>query len=208
MPLAELRDPARGFLRDDTLRISATLRMTGGLPENIIIKTMTDGDIKKRVSARDVSAAFDLAELEAGPHIRVHKEMPFGQFKALAQERLHVPAWAQRWWLWAERVNGTYRPERLVTHVEDADAMSTVLKDVVGAVASASSELIWVLYLETPWLSPQPVVPLEKGILLFFKASQTRQLCFCLRSLQLLCRFEMLALTLPCPPCFACASAL
>ena len=38
MPLAELRDPARGFLRDDTLRISATLRMTGGLPENIIIK--------------------------------------------------------------------------------------------------------------------------------------------------------------------------
>jgi ubiquitin carboxyl-terminal hydrolase 7 len=163
-----------------------------------IVKAATDADIGARVCARDTESAFDLVDHARVAHIRVAKTAPFSDFKALAAEWLGVPVAAQRWWLWAKRQNGTFRPSRLVTSAEEGLPVSAI-RDAPPALGSAllsgggfvsrriggvghggggdgaAAELL--LLLETPWPpqaagAPPPPPPPPKGdTLLFFKAS-------------------------------------
>jgi ubiquitin carboxyl-terminal hydrolase 7 len=160
-----------------------------------VVRCARDDDIAARVCARGL-AAFDLVDHDTVTSIRVERGAPFSTFKELAAQQLGVPVAQQRWWLWAKRQNGTFRPSRLVTPAEESQPVSTIHEQLTtpllsygyGTHNSKKDSLDSLqLLLETPWPPPaagapppvQSPPPSKTDILLFFKVRPVCRVCRC-----------------------------
>eukprot|EP00850_Spirogloea_muscicola_P017054 SM000143S00719 [mRNA] locus=s143:49387:56676:- [translate_table: standard] len=153
-----------------------------------IIKLARDEDLREQIGQ---GTYFDLVDHDKVRSFRIQKQTPFTQFKArhishlqgrpmsllpvlnyqedVAKE-LGVPVQCQRYWLWAKRQNHTYRPNRPLTPVEEAQTVG-LLKEAANKAHTAELKL----FLETPIASPETPITTalperaKDDILLFFK---------------------------------------
>lgn len=131
-----------------------------------IVKVARDDDLKDQIGSE---LHFDLVEHEKCRHFRVQKQKPWGEFKEMIAQELGVPVEAQRYWVWAKRQNGTYRPSRVLLPAEEVMTVAQV-REATNAKNSTNMDLK--VLLETPFPpGPErtlPVVP-KGDILLFVK---------------------------------------
>ncbi|KAK8671499.1 hypothetical protein V6N13_038094 [Hibiscus sabdariffa] len=130
-----------------------------------VIKVARNEDLVEQIG-KDIY--FDLVDHEKVRSFRIHKQMPFNVFKEEVAKEFGIPVQYQRFWLWAKRQNHTYRPNRPLTHQEEAQSVGQ-LREVSKKANNAELKL----FLEVE-LGPhlQPVAPPKKtnqDILLFFK---------------------------------------
>ncbi|OIW02770.1 hypothetical protein TanjilG_29546 [Lupinus angustifolius] len=130
-----------------------------------IIKVARDEDLVEQIG-KDIY--FDLVDHDKVRSFRVQKQMSFNLFKEEVAKEFGVPVQFQRYWLWAKRQNHTFRPNRPLTHVEEAQSVGQ-LREVSNKVNNAELKL----FLEVErGLDLRPIAPPEKtkdDILLFFK---------------------------------------
>ncbi|KAJ8563428.1 hypothetical protein K7X08_031880 [Anisodus acutangulus] len=130
-----------------------------------IIKVACDEDLRRQIG-KDIY--FDLVDHEKVKSFRIQSQTPFSVFKEEITKEFGVPVQSQRYWLWAKRQNHTYRPNRLLTHLEEAQTVGQ-LREVSNKVQNAELKLFLEVELG---LELKPVSPPEKtkdDILLFFK---------------------------------------
>ncbi|KAH0451894.1 hypothetical protein IEQ34_019193 [Dendrobium chrysotoxum] len=129
-----------------------------------IIKVARDEDLTEQIG-RDIY--FDLVDHDKVRSFRIQKQMPFKAFKEEVAKELGIPVQFQRFWLWAKRQNHTYRPNRPLTLIEEAQSVGQ-LREVSNKGHNAELRL----FLELELVDSRPV-PLpdktKEDILLFFK---------------------------------------
>ncbi|XP_060963069.1 uncharacterized protein LOC115710792 isoform X1 [Cannabis sativa] len=112
---------------------------------------------------------FDLVNFDKVLNFHVPKQMLFYQFKERVAKELSIPVQFQRFWLWENRINQTYRPARHLTLLEE----STPVVKLREHSDRTSNRLVLRLFLEVELdLDLRPIAPpqkTEEDILLFFK---------------------------------------
>lgn len=131
----------------------------------LIIKVAIDEDIRRQIG-NDIY--FDLVDHEKVRSFRIQRQTLFSVFKEEITKEFGVPVQFQRYWFWGKRQNGTYRPHRLLTRLEEAQTVGE-LREASSRIHNAELKL----FLEVE-LGPElmPLSPPEKAkddILLFFK---------------------------------------
>eukprot|EP00268_Persea_americana_P045288 TRINITY_DN460_c0_g1_i9.p1 TRINITY_DN460_c0_g1~~TRINITY_DN460_c0_g1_i9.p1 ORF type:complete len:1159 (-),score=221.76 TRINITY_DN460_c0_g1_i9:816-4163(-) len=130
-----------------------------------IIKVARNEDLAEQVG-KDIY--FDLVDHDKVRSFRIQKQMPFNLFKEEVAKEFGVPVQFQRFWLWAKRQNHTYRPNRPLTHQEEAQSVGQ-LREVSNKAHNAELKLFLEVELG---LDLRPLPPPDKtkeDILLFFK---------------------------------------
>ncbi|RWR85437.1 ubiquitin carboxyl-terminal hydrolase 12 isoform X1 [Cinnamomum micranthum f. kanehirae] len=130
-----------------------------------IIKVARNEDLAEQIG-RDIY--FDLVDHDKVRSFRIQKQMPFNLFKEDVAKEFGVPVQFQRFWLWAKRQNHTYRPNRPLTHQEEAQSVGQ-LREVSNKAHNAELKLFLEVELG---LDLRPLPPPDKtkeDILLFFK---------------------------------------
>ncbi|CAN4120118.1 unnamed protein product [Withania somnifera] len=102
-----------------------------------IIKVAHDEDLRQQIG-KDIH--FDLVDHDKVRSFRIQKQTPFSIFKEEVAEEFGVPVQFQRFWLWAKRQNHTYRPNRPLTHLEEAQSVGQ-LREVSNKVQNAELKL-------------------------------------------------------------------
>ncbi|XP_076911421.1 ubiquitin C-terminal hydrolase 12-like isoform X1 [Bidens hawaiensis] len=130
-----------------------------------IIKVARDENLHEQIGK---NIFFDLVDHDKVRSFRIQKQISFALFKEEVAKELSIPVQCQRFWLWAKRQNHTYRPNRPLTPLEEAQSVGH-LREVSNKANNAELKL----FLEVE-LGPnsQPVLPPAKTkeeILLFFK---------------------------------------
>ncbi|XP_029125531.1 ubiquitin carboxyl-terminal hydrolase 13 isoform X2 [Cajanus cajan] len=130
-----------------------------------IIKVAQDKDLKEQIG-KDIY--FDLVDHDKVRSFRVQKQTTFNVFKEEVAKEFDIPVQFQRYWLWAKRQNHTYRPNRPLTHNEEAQSVGQ-LREVSNKVHNAELKLFLEVELG---MDSRPIAPPDKtkdDILLFFK---------------------------------------
>ncbi|CAL0307513.1 unnamed protein product [Lupinus luteus] len=130
-----------------------------------IIKVARDEDLVEQIG-KDIY--FDLVDHDKVRSFRVQKQMSLNLFKEEVAKEFGVPVQFQRYWLWAKRQNHTYRPNRPLMPVEEAQSVGQ-LREVSNKVHNAELKLFLEVELG---LDLRPIAPPEKtkdDILLFIK---------------------------------------
>ncbi|TKY50005.1 Ubiquitin carboxyl-terminal hydrolase [Spatholobus suberectus] len=130
-----------------------------------IIKVARDKDLKEQIG-KDIY--FDLVDHDKVRSFRVQKQTSFNTFKEEVAKEFGIPVQFQRYWLWAKRQNHTYRPNRPLTHIEEAQSVGQ-LREVSNKVHNAELKLFLEVELG---MDSRPIAPPDKtkdDILLFFK---------------------------------------
>ncbi|XP_020690617.1 ubiquitin carboxyl-terminal hydrolase 12 [Dendrobium catenatum] len=129
-----------------------------------IIKVARDEDLTQHIGR---GIFFDLVDHEKVCSFRIQKQTPFKAFKEEIAKELGIPVQFQRFWLWAKRQNHTYRPNRPLTPIEEAQPVGQ-LREVSNKTNNAELKL----FLEVELIDSIPIPPVDKtkeDILLFFK---------------------------------------
>ncbi|XP_027344839.1 ubiquitin carboxyl-terminal hydrolase 12-like isoform X4 [Abrus precatorius] len=130
-----------------------------------IIKVARDEDLAEQIG-KDIY--FDLVDHDKVRSFRVQKQMSFNLFKEEVAKEFGIPVQYQRFWLWAKRQNHTYRPNRPLTHIEEAQSVGH-LREVSNKGHNAELKLFLEVELG---MDLNPIAPPDKtkdDILLFFK---------------------------------------
>ena len=139
-----------------------------------LVRVATDADLGAQIGR---TRFFDLLDHEA-PGVatfKIAKKAPFSALQARVAERLGVPAERQRFWRWAPRQNGTYRPSAPLD-IASPDAPISSLRDGRrDARPGTLSAVNLLLEPAVPWPGASPAAlrgPGARGksdALLFFK---------------------------------------
>ncbi|XP_060169981.1 ubiquitin C-terminal hydrolase 13-like isoform X3 [Lycium barbarum] len=130
-----------------------------------IIKVARDEDLRQQIG-KDIH--FDLVDHDKVGSFRIQKQTPFSIFKEEVAKEFGVPVQFQRFWLWAKRQNHTYRPNRPLTHLEEAQTVGQ-LKEVSNKVQNAELKLYLEVELGLDLRHLPPPDKTKDDILLFFK---------------------------------------
>ncbi|KAI7751498.1 hypothetical protein M8C21_022572, partial [Ambrosia artemisiifolia] len=103
---------------------------------------------------------FDLVDQDKVYSFRVQHQIPSSLFKEEVAKEFGIPVHCQRFWLWTNRKNQTYRPSRPLTPQEEAQPVEVLRKKANNAELK--------LFLEDSRPVPPPAKT-ENDILLFFK---------------------------------------
>ncbi|KAM3320799.1 ubiquitin C-terminal hydrolase 12-like isoform X1 [Capsicum chacoense] len=130
-----------------------------------IVKVSRDEDLGEQIGKE---IYFDLVDHDKVHIFHIEKQMTFTKFKEEVAKAFGVPVQFQRYWLWAERKNHTYRPYRTLTAQEEIQPVGQ-LREVSNKENNAELKL----FLEVELcLDLRPFPPQEKikeDVLLFFK---------------------------------------
>ncbi|XP_060212553.1 uncharacterized protein LOC132640125 isoform X2 [Lycium barbarum] len=130
-----------------------------------IIKVAREEDLGEQIGKE---IYFDLVDHDKVRTFHIEKQMSFIQLKEEVSKAFGIPVQFQRYWLWAERKNHTYRPNRALTAEEEIQLVGQ-LREVSNEENNAELKL----FLEVELcLDLRPFPPQEKtkeDVLLFFK---------------------------------------
>ncbi|XP_050281155.1 ubiquitin C-terminal hydrolase 12-like isoform X26 [Quercus robur] len=127
-----------------------------------IIKVARNEDLLEQIG-RDIY--FDLVDHDKVHSFRIQKQISFNLFKEEVAKELGIPVQFQRFWLWAQRQNNTYRPNRPLTPQEEAQSVGQ-LREVSNKANNAELKLFLEVELGQPVPPPKRT---KRDILLFFK---------------------------------------
>jgi ubiquitin carboxyl-terminal hydrolase 7 len=136
-----------------------------------LVRIATDEDLRAQIGA---SRFFDLVDFErVGLTLKLPKKAPFADVQRMVAERLGVAPEAQRYWVWSERQNKTYRPAAVldVEGPEQSIAGAGPARNSGGRTTHKPGEMVKLnLFLETPPPATNQFLPAGKtSTLLFFK---------------------------------------
>ncbi|KAK8671504.1 hypothetical protein V6N13_038098 [Hibiscus sabdariffa] len=103
-----------------------------------VIKVSRNEDLVEQIG-KDIY--FDLVDHEKVRSFQIQKQMPFKVFKEEVAKEFGIPVQYQRFWLWAKRQNHTYRPNRPLTHQEEAQSVGQ-LREVPNKANNAELNYI------------------------------------------------------------------
>lgn len=133
-----------------------------------LVRVSTDDDFAQQIGT---SRFFDLVDHEKVKTFKMSRKAPFSELRQLVAKEMGVPAELQRFWKWAKRQNGTYRPALpLVVESED-QPISTVKESAPLRNTRPGVMTTLNLFLETP-LSPGSILTTLRpklDVMLFFK---------------------------------------
>ncbi|KAH0664377.1 hypothetical protein KY284_029308 [Solanum tuberosum] len=130
-----------------------------------IIKVARDEDMQRQIG-KDIY--FDLVDHEKVKSFRIQRETLFSAFKEDIKKEFRVPVQFQRYWLWAKRQNHTYRPDRPLTCLEEAQTVGQ-LRKVSNKFHNAELKLFLEVELGPELMLLSPPEKAKDDILLFFK---------------------------------------
>ncbi|XP_055829915.1 ubiquitin C-terminal hydrolase 13-like [Solanum dulcamara] len=130
-----------------------------------IIKVAGDEDMRRQIG-EDIY--FDLVDHEKVKSFRIQRQTLFSVFKEEITKEFGIPVQFQRYWLWARRQNHTYRPNRLLTHLEEAQTVGQ-LREVSSKVHNPELKLFLEIELGPELMPLSPPEKAKDDILLFFK---------------------------------------
>nr|GEW58681.1 ubiquitin carboxyl-terminal hydrolase 12-like [Tanacetum cinerariifolium] len=90
-----------------------------------MIKVARDENLHEQIGKH---IYFDLVDHEKVRSFHIPKQTSFARFKEEVAKELGIPVQYQRFWLWAKRANCTYRPDRPLTPLEEAQPVSYLAK--------------------------------------------------------------------------------
>ncbi|PQM33692.1 ubiquitin carboxyl-terminal hydrolase 13-like isoform X2 [Prunus yedoensis var. nudiflora] len=102
-----------------------------------IIKVARNEDLLEQIGK---NIYFDLVDHDKVHSFRIQKQMPFNLFKEEVAKEFGIPVQFQRFWLWAKRQNHTYRPNRPLTPLEEAQSVGQ-LREVSNKSNNAELKL-------------------------------------------------------------------
>ncbi|KAE9447954.1 hypothetical protein C3L33_20145, partial [Rhododendron williamsianum] len=121
---------------------------------------------------------FDLVDHNKVRSFRIKRQMPFNLFKEEVAKEFGIPVQFQRFWLWAKRLNNTYRPSRHLTPQQEARPVNAFdfssflvghLREATDKVKVAELNLFLEVELGQGLRPIPPPVKSADDILLFFK---------------------------------------
>ncbi|KAK9019651.1 hypothetical protein V6N11_054165 [Hibiscus sabdariffa] len=127
-----------------------------------VIKVSRNEDLVEQIG-KDIY--FDLVDHEKVRSFQIQKQMPFKVFKEEVAKEFGIPVQYQRFWLWAKRQNHTYRPNRPLTHQEEAQSVSGRCRPSGPPTSSALLTVVCpvlLCYPNTIFCHSRPVAPPEK----------------------------------------------
>ncbi|KAM1263158.1 hypothetical protein PS2_027967 [Malus domestica] len=130
-----------------------------------IIKVARNEDLFEQIGK---NIYFDLVDHDKVHSFRIQKQMPFKLFKEEVAKEFGIPVQFQRFWLWAKRQNHTYRPNRPLTPLEEAQSVGQ-LREVSNKSNNAELKLFLEIELGLDLLPLSPPEKTKEEILLFFK---------------------------------------
>ncbi|BFG20869.1 hypothetical protein CerSpe_071420 [Prunus speciosa] len=130
-----------------------------------IIKVARNEDLLEQIGK---NIYFDLVDHDKVHSFRIQKQMPFNLFKEEVAKEFGIPVQFQRFWLWAKRQNHTYRPNRPLTPLEEAQSVGQ-LREVSNKSNNAELKLFLEIELGQDLLPLSPPEKTKEEILLFFK---------------------------------------
>ncbi|CAL9005234.1 unnamed protein product [Prunus brigantina] len=130
-----------------------------------IIKVARNEDLLEQIGK---NIYFDLVDHDKVHSFRIQKQMPFNLFKEEVAKEFGIPVQFQRFWLWAKRQNHTYRPNRPLTPLEEAQSVGQ-LREVSNKSNNAELKLFLEIELGLDLLPLSPPEKTKEEILLFFK---------------------------------------
>ncbi|PQQ00795.1 ubiquitin carboxyl-terminal hydrolase 12-like [Prunus yedoensis var. nudiflora] len=102
-----------------------------------IIKVARNEDLLEQIGK---NIYFDLVDHDKVHSFRIQKQMFFNLFKEEVAKEFGIPVQFQRFWLWAKRQNHTYRPNRPLTPLEEAQSVGQ-LREVSNKSNNAELKL-------------------------------------------------------------------
>ncbi|CAN6562122.1 unnamed protein product [Malus baccata var. baccata] len=130
-----------------------------------IIKVARNEDLFEQIGK---NIYFDLVDHDKVHSFRIQKQKPFKLFKEEVAQEFGIPVQFQRFWLWAKRQNHTYRPNRPLTPLEEAQSVGQ-LREVSNKSNNAELKLFLEIELGLDLLPLSPPEKTKEEILLFFK---------------------------------------
>ncbi|KAJ0499961.1 putative ubiquitinyl hydrolase 1 [Helianthus annuus] len=130
-----------------------------------IIKVARDENLHEQIGK---NIFFDLVDHDKVRSFRIQKQISFTLFKEEVAKELGIPVQHQRFWLWAKRQNHTYRPNRPLTLLEEAQSVGH-LREVSNKANNAELKLFLEVQMGQDSQPVPPPVKTKEEILLFFK---------------------------------------
>ncbi|KAI3783642.1 hypothetical protein L1987_42728 [Smallanthus sonchifolius] len=130
-----------------------------------IIKVARDENLHEQIGK---NIFFDLVDHDKVRSFRIQKQISFALFKEEVAKELGIPVQFQRFWLWSKRQNHTYRPNRPLTPLEEAQSVGH-LREVSNKANNAELKLFLEVELGQNSLPVPPPAKTKEEILLFFK---------------------------------------
>ncbi|CAI9302003.1 unnamed protein product [Lactuca saligna] len=130
-----------------------------------VIKVARDENLHEQIGK---NIFFDLVDHEKVRSFRIQKQISFALFKEEVAKELGIPVQCQRFWLWAKRQNHTYRPNRPLTPLEEAQSVGH-LREVSNKANNAELKLFLEVELGQDLRPVPPPAKTKEEILLFFK---------------------------------------
>ncbi|MFS7983042.1 putative ubiquitinyl hydrolase 1 [Helianthus anomalus] len=130
-----------------------------------IIKVARDENLHEQIGK---NIFFDLVDHDKVRSFRIQKQISFALFKEEVAKELGIPVQHQRFWLWAKRQNHTYRPNRPLTLLEEAQSVGH-LREVSNKANNAELKLFLEVQMGQDSQPVPPPVKTKEEILLFFK---------------------------------------
>ncbi|XP_076890781.1 ubiquitin C-terminal hydrolase 12-like isoform X1 [Bidens hawaiensis] len=130
-----------------------------------IIKVARDENLHEQIGK---NIFFDLVDHDKVRSFRIQKQISFALFKEEVAKELGIPVQHQRFWLWAKRQNHTYRPNRPLTLLEEAQSVGH-LREVSNKANNAELKLFLEVEMGQDSQPVPPPVKTKEEILLFFK---------------------------------------
>ncbi|XP_076909747.1 ubiquitin C-terminal hydrolase 12-like [Bidens hawaiensis] len=130
-----------------------------------IIKVARDENFHEQIGK---NIFFDLVDHDKVRSFRIQKQISFALFKEEVAKELGIPVQHQRFWLWAKRQNHTYRPNRPLTLLEEAQSVGH-LREVSNKANNAELKLFLEVEMGQDSQPVPPPVKTKEEILLFFK---------------------------------------
>ncbi|KAL7584198.1 ubiquitin C-terminal hydrolase 13 [Lactuca sativa] len=130
-----------------------------------VIKVARDENLHEQIGK---NIFFDLVDHEKVRSFRIQKQISFALFKEEVAKEWGIPVQCQRFWLWAKRQNHTYRPNRPLTPLEEAQSVGH-LREVSNKANNAELKLFLEVELGQDLRPVPPPAKTKEEILLFFK---------------------------------------
>nr|XP_043618417.1 ubiquitin C-terminal hydrolase 12-like isoform X1 [Erigeron canadensis] len=130
-----------------------------------IIKVARDENLHEQIGK---NIFFDLVDHDKVRSFRIQKQTSFSLFKEEVAKEWGIPVQYQRFWLWAKRQNHTYRPNRPLTALEEAQSVGH-LREVSNKANNAELKLFLEIELGQDARPVPPPAKTKEEILLFFK---------------------------------------
>ncbi|KAL6614421.1 hypothetical protein ACP70R_036691 [Stipagrostis hirtigluma subsp. patula] len=130
------------------------------------LKVVRDSDLAEQIGRH---VYFDLVDFDKINSFRAPKSMSINDVKEELSKEFGITVQSQRFWLWAKRLNNTYRPCRPLTPQEETSAIGMLKEAIINKLPNSEVRLFLEVHLGQENHPIAPPIKTKEDILLFLK---------------------------------------